>query len=209
VLVDRTFNRNNRKKQIERGDAPERIVDVGLSPIYMTLGFSYLRLGMYREAYNAFQYQRQLEPESADPYFNLAVVLMDMNRTDEAAVALVQCLLLEPKRGDVWQALARVYGLYGQQAQGSIIVGADRQPRLNLDNPVVYDHFMKAYRSFITVFRMSNRNALAEGARHAAVYKYRMPAAFFDSLMTDPLPHVTPHGFEWSEPDDAQTAARK
>jgi tetratricopeptide (TPR) repeat protein len=197
VLVDRTFNAVNRRKQIERGDRPDRIYDSGLTPVYLTLGMTYQRLGMAREAINAYNYMRQLEPESPDAYNRIAMAYLDQQRYDEAASAIIQSMLLEPRRRDHWQTLAQIYGLYGEQARGALLNAPDG-PKLNVDHPIVRDHFISAYRGFIRIFRYANRPHLAEAARQAAVYKYRMPPSLFDSLMIEAIPRVTPQGLDYT-----------
>jgi tetratricopeptide (TPR) repeat protein len=202
VEVDRTFNQVNRRRQIERGDRPDRIYDSGLTPVYLTLGLSYQKLGMGREALNAFNYMRQLEPENPDAYLRIAVLMIEQQRYDEAAAALIQSMLLDPKRTDNWQMLAQMYAGYGEQARGTIYQAADG-PKLNVDHPIVREHFMGAYRGFIRIFRYANRPHLAETARQAAVYRYRMPPSLFDSLMTEAIPEVTPQGLDYTKSSSA------
>lgn len=202
MSIDRSFNEVNRRRQLERGDKPDKILDAGLTPIYMTLGISYMRLGMYREAFNAFSYQRQLEPESSDPYVRIALLHIDQGRLEEAAVALVQALLLDFRRPDAWALLAQLYGAAGPMGQDAIL-GGPQGPRLNVDNPLVRDHFIRAYRGFIRIFRFSNRPQAAETARRVAVYRYRMPPSLFDSVMVEPIKRVTPEGLEDIKPATA------
>jgi hypothetical protein len=140
---------------------------------------------------------RQLEPESADAYLRLALVHIEEQRLDEAAAALIQSMLLDPRRPDAWHLLAQIYGAYGQQGQGAIYQ-APEGPKLNVDHPLVREHFMSAYRGFIRIFRYANRPHLAEAARQAAVYRYKMPPSLFDSLMIEPIPDVTPQGMDYT-----------
>ena len=197
VEVDRTFNSVNRRRQIERGDRPDRIYDSGLTPVYLTLGLSYQKLGMAREALNAFNYMRQLEPENPDSYLRIAVLHVEQQRWDEAAAALMQSMLLDPRRTDNWQLLAQIYAGYGEQGRGAIYQAPDG-PKLNVDHPMVREHFMKAYRDFIRIFRFANRPHLADAARQAAIYRYRMPPSLFDYLMIEPIPEVTPDGLDYT-----------
>lgn len=199
VEVDRTFSEVNRRRQIARGDPPDMIHDAGLTPVYMTLGSTYHRLGMYREAFNALQYQRQLEPNSPEPYVRIALMMIEQGRADDAGIALIQALLLDGSRQEAWQLLAQLYASAGPQAQGALLQDG-RGVRLNIEHPIVRNHFVGAYREFIRIFRRANRNSAAEMARRAAVYTYKMPPAFFDSVMVEPLMRVTPDGLEDFEP---------
>ncbi len=193
VEVDRSFNEINLRRQLERGDKLDKIYDAGLTPVYMTLGISYARLNMYREAYHAYNYQRQLEPENSDPYVRLALMRIDQGNLDEAAVDLVQALLLDFKRTDAWSMLMQIYGAMGPAAQNAITRGP-QGPKLNVDNPLVRDHFIRAYRGFIRIFRLANRPQAAETARRIAIFRYGMPPSLFDSVMVEPIRKVTPFG---------------
>jgi tetratricopeptide (TPR) repeat protein len=203
VQVDRTFNEVNRRRQLARGDRLDRIYDAGLTPVYQALGTAYQRLGRYREAFNAFNYQRQLEPESPEPYLRLALMHIEQGQLEDAAIDLIQTLLLDWKRTDAWNLLANLYSSAGPAARTAITM-SPTGPRLNVDNPVVRDHFIQAYRGFIRIFRFANRPEAAEAARRIAIFKYGMPPSLFDSVMIEPLQHVTPDGSEPIEPKPAR-----
>ena len=165
--------------------------------MYLTLGLSYQKLGMAREALNAFKYMRQLEPENPDAYQRVALLEIEQQHWDEAAAALMQAMLLDPRRAENWQLLAQIYAGYGEPGRGAIYQAPDG-PKLNVDHPIVREHFMKAYREFIRIFRFANRPHLAESARQAAIFRYRMPPSLFDYLMIEPIPEVTPQGLDYT-----------
>ena len=117
-------------------------------------------------------------------------------------------MLLDPARRDQWQTLAHIYSLYGERGQGALL-GSSEGPRINIDHPIVRDHFIQASRGFIKIFRYANRPHLAEAARQAAVYRYRLPPSLFDSLMLEPIPQVTPQGLDYSQTTSPRVATGK
>ena len=123
--------------------------------------------------------------------------------------AIIQSMLLDPRRGASsgrrWRRSTRCTASTGRGA----LLGSPEGPRLNVDHPIVRDHFINAYRGFIRMFRYANRPHLAEAARQAAVYRYRMPPSLFDSLMVEAIPQVTPHGLDYRRPQAAAWRARK
>ena len=127
----------------------------------------------------------------------IALLYVEQQRWDDAAAALIQSMLLDPRRTDNWNLLAQIYAGYGEQGRGAIYRAPDG-PKLNVDHPIVREHFMRAYREFIRIFRFANRPHLAEAARQAAVYRYHMPPSLFDSLMVEPIPDVTPQGLDYT-----------
>ena len=194
VQVDRAFNEVNKAKERLRGTDPALISDAGLGPIYGTLAMAYARLGNFDAAMKRLAYQRQLEPNEADSYMKMATIQLAQRKYDDAAVTLIECILIDPSRKEVWQTLAQLYS--SANVQGAVISPDGVNVRLNLGNPVVRDNLCSAYRDFIRIFRRAHRDQMAQEARKAAVQRYDFPKTLFDDLFNEHVYTVTPEGLE-------------
>ncbi|WP_428937262.1 tetratricopeptide repeat protein [Fontivita pretiosa] len=194
--VDRAFNEVNKAKQRLRGDPEKDITDAGLGPVYGTLGMAYTKLGQYDKALARLRYQRQLDPADIDPYLKIATVQLAQQRYDDAAVTLVQCILLDSARQEVWQTLIQLYGMAGERGLGTI-VQENGQFKLNVSHPMVREHLCNAYREFVRVFRQAKRWQMAEDARKVAVDRYQFPRSLFDPLFEEKVLPVTPQGVQY------------
>lgn len=197
-VVDRSFNEVNYAKQLRRGDPPELIADVGLPTVYNTLAICYARLRAYDQAFLKMQYERQLDPFDVQVYFRIALLQTEQGKLDDAAVTLVQCILLDGNKPEFWQALANIYESFGDAGRNSIVVENGR-PKLNPTNPQlkVYEHLQLAYRDLIRIMRRVRRHSLAESFRNTAVNVYGMPAPLMDEVLREPIPTVTPWGIRY------------
>jgi tetratricopeptide (TPR) repeat protein len=198
--IDRAFDGVNYERQIERGDKPADIYDVGLTPIYDALAKAYYKLGMWRESANALRYELQLEPggaNAAEPYFRLALANIRQGRYDDAASALISCLLLDGRRQDAWATLAQIYGAFGERMRGAMEIDANSGYRLNFNHPVVRANLLDAHRDIIRTLIRANRRPAAEQMRAYAVKTYGFPRAVFDLLFEEDVPRVTPQGPEY------------
>jgi tetratricopeptide (TPR) repeat protein len=211
--IDRAFDGVNYERQLERGDKPSEIYDVGLTPIYDALAKAYYKLGMWRESMNALRYQLQLEPggpNAAEPYFRLALAYIRQGRYDEAASSLVSCLLLDGRRQDAWGTLAQIYGAFGERTRGALESDGKGSIRLNFNHPVVRANLLDAHRDIIRTLIRANRRTAAEQARDYAVKTYGFPRAVFDLLFEEDVPRVTPQGPEYvSKPKRGAAAGAK
>jgi tetratricopeptide (TPR) repeat protein len=208
--IDRAFNEVNRTKQLLRGDDPQNIADVGLAPVYSTMGLAYSRLRIFDEAFKRFQYQRQLDPSDSDSYLKIALLQADMKHPQDAAISMIQAILTDqnPQRMDYWSILSQIYGGMGDAGKNAIVV-ENGSPRLNIADSTspAREQLAYAYRDFIRIFRRAHLFAKAQQARQDAVVKYGYPPAMFDSLFEEPIETVTPHGM--LPPGETPAAAAK
>lgn len=123
------------------GDAPgaERALSVGLqrcptSPgLHLDRGRRRAAAGRFEEAIEDFQRSAQLRPEDPDAYVDLARVLIKLQRSDEAAVALQQALRVEPGHVFALTTLA-IYstGKGDEAAARKWIREMEQQPRVSV-----------------------------------------------------------------------------
>ncbi|HWM89121.1 MAG TPA: tetratricopeptide repeat protein [Kofleriaceae bacterium] len=62
---------------------------------WYTLGFAYRRTGRHELAVLCYREYLELRPDEADPYFGLAMSLVELDRKEEAATALERYLVVE------------------------------------------------------------------------------------------------------------------
>jgi tetratricopeptide (TPR) repeat protein len=195
--VDRAFNEVNKSKQKRRGDPEKDITDAGLGPVYGAMANAYVRLGEYDKAIRRAHYQRQLDPSDIDAYIKLAQAQLGARRYDDASVTLIQCILLDGTRQEIWGTLAQLYGSIGERGVGTIVQEGN-QFKLNLSHSIVRENLCQAYREFIRIFRRARRWQMAEEARKIAVERYQYPRSLFDPLFDEPIQQVTPDGVQYS-----------
>jgi tetratricopeptide (TPR) repeat protein len=168
-----------------------------LAPVYTYLGMGYQRLRMFDKAIEAFKYSRHLEPSEADTYISLAQAYIGLGKFDRAAETLLQSIMLDDRKMGAWQLLDEVFKQLNPGPNPAIVMGQPDpkkppRPQLNLQNPVVQENFIAAYRDFIRVFLGCKRMDFAMSARNAAVEQYKMPANLFDPIFKEKIEAVLP-----------------
>ena len=186
VPLDEEFNADNRQKELTRGRNPNEIPDIGNHEIYWNLGISYMRLSEYQNALNAYMHMRHLAPTNPDAYLSIASVYLATNHAEEAAVSLLQALLLDGSRAQALRLLADIYRQIDKE--GCAVIMNQGEPRLNLDCTIVRNHICSAYYGLIQVFletkdREMHRKAV--DAEQNAVQNYRCPPDAFKKLFPD------------------------
>jgi tetratricopeptide (TPR) repeat protein len=181
VVSDQAFNADNRDKELARGRASGQIPDIGNQEIYANLGLSYTRLGQYQDSLNAYFKTRHLAPTSTDAYLNIASLYLSGGHPEEAAVTLVQALLLDGNRKEALSALTDIYRQIDHE--GCALATAAGQPRLNADCALVHNHLCSAAIGLIQIFVEAKQFDLAGQMQHSALQTYRCPPELFQNLI--------------------------
>jgi tetratricopeptide (TPR) repeat protein len=178
IPIDRAFNELNHRRDLQRGKQPAQSPDNGSSSLYTNLSQAYLRLERTDKAIQSMQYARHLTPLQWEPWFQLGELQLAAGRPDEACVTLIQCLIMEPGRDQAWPLLQRAYL---QIDTGPIPAIQTRQgvPGLNLENPLVMEHFRRAYQDLVRTYRHARRLPTADAIRTAALQRHGLPAELF------------------------------
>ena len=182
VVSDQAFNEDNRKKELARGRVPDQIQDVGNQEVYANLGLSYLRLGQYQDALNAYLSMRHLSPTNPDAYLNIASIYLSGGHAEEAAVFLVQALLIDSGREEALRALADIYRQI--DPNGCAVIMSEGKPRLNADCAIVHNHLCSSSYGLAQVFIETKQFDLARQMEQTAVRNYHCPAELFQKLKT-------------------------
>jgi len=185
VPLDRAFNEDNRNKELKRGRKPEDIPDIGNHEIYWNLGHSHMRLGQYDAARQAYLYMRHLSPTNPDAYISLASVAIAQGKLDEAAIPLLQALLLDNNRQEALRTLIGIYRQIDREGNALVFsgIGSQTQPRLNADSALVRNHLCAAYLGLVQVFMETKQYELAQTTSQNALRAYNCQRAPFDQLL--------------------------
>jgi hypothetical protein len=181
VVSDQAFNADNRNKEIARGRAPDQIPDIGNQEVYANLGLGYTRLGQNEDAMKAYFMARHLSPTSSDHYLNIASLYLSGNHPQEAAVTLVETLLIDSNRKEALSALTDIYREIDKEACAVVMNGG--QPRLNAECAIVHNHLCSAAYGLIQIFLESKQFDLARQMQHSALQSYHCPAEIFEKLI--------------------------
>ncbi len=183
ISIDRAFNEANRRRDLGRGKTPDKVPDTGRPELYTHLGEAYLRLDLPEKAGESLRYARHISPSDWDSCFKLALLQLTMKHWERGCIGLIECLIMEPSNSQPWPLIESVY----QRIEtGRIPALASEQgvPRLNLENPVVYDHFCRAYQDLVRTCRQGRRQQTAETIRSVAVERLGLPADLFAPVPT-------------------------
>jgi tetratricopeptide (TPR) repeat protein len=191
VQIDRAFNEVNHAKQILRGDNPRDIADVGYNVLYHQLAIVYARIGEFDQAISKLTYELHLAPASSEAYFNIGNLQFAQRKYDDAAVSMIESILVDPARPQPWQALRAIYSQFGPYADDAFIQ-QDGHLQLNFHEPFMRDQITSASSNLIRTFLSAHVPALADQIRQIATQRYDLPRSLFDPLFTEPPTLVTP-----------------
>jgi hypothetical protein len=122
------------------------------------------RLGDPSGALNSAQEAVKLEPLAAASYGRLAEALAAAGRPDDAAIALMQGILLT-RDADLRQGLVKLYQM-GGLADCALLPGTTG---LNRDCPLVHRHLCSASRAVIHTWLGKGQQSSADETRASAV----------------------------------------
>ena len=181
VPLDKAFNEDNRQKELKRGRRLEQIQDVGNQEIYWNLGLSLMRLGEYDKALAAYLEMRHLSPTNPDAYISIASAQLSLGKLEDAAISLLQTLLLDNSRQETLRLLVDLYRQIDRE--GCAVVLTQGQPRLNVDCRIVANQMCMAYFGLVDVFIKAKQYTLAEDTRNNALKQYKCKPEPFDQLL--------------------------
>ncbi|HXB69392.1 MAG TPA: hypothetical protein VNY05_14170 [Candidatus Acidoferrales bacterium] len=138
----------------------------GSADLYRVLSACYLRLADTRQALEAGNHALRLEPLKPELYRQIADVLVGAGRGDEAAVKLLEGVILTGDSG-LGDKLLQLYRS-GLDSQGCATVPSPRGPALNPDCGMVHNHFCRAAADAVRVDLQIGRGGHALETRRAA-----------------------------------------
>jgi protein O-mannosyl-transferase len=149
-----------------RGKLDSEIAPLGLPQMYQELALTYMRLGDLPNALVAASQTRLLSPERSD-YELLSGLLFAANRKDEAAIALIEGLLMT-RNAEFFPRLRSLYAS-GLDPTGCGFVQTANGPRLNYSCEVVHNELCKASAELMDIFKQNQKpDVVADLRRQAA-----------------------------------------
>ena len=137
--VDAFANQASRATRIASGLRPADIANYGNYKVYVLLAETRLDQHRWTESDESASYARQLAPAESITHFMLGYVRIGQGRIEDAAVNVVQCLLLEPANPPAWAKLRAVYATLGQNPV-PIREDQNGRPVLDTNNPLARKH---------------------------------------------------------------------
>jgi tetratricopeptide (TPR) repeat protein len=191
--IDREISRLGRERLLRLGRRPEDIPDTGKASIYTKLGAAYMAQGKPDRAVEALRHLRLLQPVSVDALFELARAegagaevergkgqpQQSSDLLEQAAVHLIEALLLSPGHDASLRALESVYDLLA--APPGAIQAAGGTRTLNLDHPVLQRHFRKACVQLVRDLAVSGQAERAAEWQQRMIGELQVPAELFDT----------------------------
>jgi len=168
--IDRISNETKRQKLAERGANLDQIPDLGYDRIYVYLGDVYLRLAEYDKARAAYQYLRHINPALAEPYLKLATLALAERKSEEACVALIQTLVLDPTQQAPWRRLVTLHQSLHPGCPASL--NPADPPNLTAECPSLRALCCRALDEMVQVFQTARRPSDAEKLRGEAVGRF-------------------------------------
>jgi len=147
----------------------------GWMSLYAELGRTYLRLGQPDAAIDVARNARARRP---DPEFSneLSQAWQAKGDSGQAAMALMEGLVLDPNASQLAAALAE---LYRKTAAGSCAIANSAAGGINLQCPLVHDQFCSASRNVSLFYQQRNQAAKASATVRSAIQDFGCPAQAF------------------------------
>ena len=184
VSIDRAYNNWNLETERARGKPESQIAVTGYPELYRELSLTWLRLSDLQKAYDAAAYARALTPTDPTMYLRMADILLTANNKEQAAVALVEGMMLTGDRS-VMEALRNLYRS-GLDPKGCAIAQSANGPSLNAACESVQKHLCAASADMMRTYLQMRRPEPAAHLKTTALFKYGCPAG--------PLNQILPEG---------------
>lgn len=184
IAADHAVNQASRQAQLKRGRPAEEIPDVGAIPIYNSLGYTEMALDHPDEALAAFAYLRRLDPVNPQSYLGAVQACLFANRFEEAAINLIELLILDTENAVAWKLLPPIYANLLPESQA--IVFPQGRPTLNDTLPMVRRDLNEAARRLVEAFLQAKRPADARILRELAIHRFSCPPQTFAALSPQP-----------------------
>nr|HEV7953473.1 DUF1736 domain-containing protein [Candidatus Acidoferrales bacterium] len=170
VAIDRVNDEIYRERKRARGTPADKIAPAGTPLVYTNLATTELRLGKYREAYDTAVYGRALNPDIVDSYLQMAQALAPQDRKNEAALALVEGVLVSGSQ-NLLTPLGVLYK-YGVDPEGCGIKQTPGGAMLNNQCATVHKEICEGSAELVALYQKSLRADAAATVRSRAVEQF-------------------------------------
>lgn len=150
-------------------------------PVYLQIGITNVRLNQPAEALEAFRKVTELAPGNADAYLGLATAFLQSGKPSDAAVALLQTVVLDDRRRETLPLLISTYATL--DPGGCAIQHTDGTDKLDATCTIVRSHLSSAYYGLVQNFVAAHQLDTAARIKDAAVRTYGFAPEPFDALL--------------------------
>jgi hypothetical protein len=170
VAIDKLLDERHRQEGLITGKSASEIAPIGLPALYDRLAWTYVRQANYPAAYDAAKYAQLLSPERGTTYIVMGQALLAANRKEDAAVSLMEGLLVSGDR----MFLPLIQTVYKSGLDPNSCAIAKTGSGLFLDNACapVHENICKGYADLIKVFLEDQRQAMADSVRSRAMNQF-------------------------------------
>jgi tetratricopeptide (TPR) repeat protein len=173
-IIDHVNDEIYRQRKRARGTPADQIAPAGVPTVYTNVATTQLRLGNYKEAYDAAIYARMLDPDLPDSYLLMAQALAPLNRKDEAALALVEGVLVSGSQNFL-TPLGVLYK-YGVDPEGCGIKQTRSGAMLNNQCAAVHKEICAASAELIGLYKQNLHADSAAAVKSRAVEQFSCAA---------------------------------
>jgi tetratricopeptide (TPR) repeat protein len=210
IEIDLAGNEANHAREARRGNA--KSPDTGAPELYLYLGKAYQRLDRNDKALEAYKYQRHLNPNDPVVYFSIASAQDALGHVEDAAVSLLQCVILDPQRRDAWQSLAAIDSQINRESIPAIQETNGRF-EIREDNMLVRKQLLYAYAGLMKTAQSSKNSDMWRNAHDVAVNHYKFDSRQLEDVLLEigaspaqPVPIFHTYGKKLSEETTAPSA---
>ena len=171
VEIDRAVNEAYRQRELARGVAASEIGTIGAPQMYYGIAMSYLRLGRYHDAYDAAAYVEKLSPRYVGAYDVMSQALLAVNRREDAAVTLLEGLVVTGGDKHLIPLLQQAYDR-SLDPQGCAIMQTEDGLSLNGKCQIVHNDLCKASAQLIRGALEEQHRGLAGQIRNQAINQF-------------------------------------
>jgi tetratricopeptide (TPR) repeat protein len=171
--IDLADNQYAQRVNLSRG---VRLANSGWFQLYLELGRTYLRLADPRQALEAFQYGRTLQPD-ADLFEEMSAAYRALGDPQQAAITLMEGLGVDSTHT---QFAAELVDLYQEtEPRSCAIRNVAGSLSLNLDCPLVHGQLCTASRNVALLYRQMDREPMAVATARSAIRDLGCPVELF------------------------------
>ncbi len=139
--VDAWVDQASRQARIQHGASPKDVPDVGNHELYLDLFRVGADLQRWPEATEAAAYARTLAPLDPNTHLAMARAHLASGDFDEAAVSVIESLVVDSGDAEAWTEIQNIYGALGVD---NAVFDGSRGRGFNTGLPKVRDHVTRA-----------------------------------------------------------------
>lgn len=169
VAIDQASYAEFKKKEQAIGKTDAEIPRPGFARLYANLAENSLRVGDDKTAYESAKFARFLDPQNLNNYLILSKELAAESRKEEAAVALVEGVIMSG--GAAPELLAKLRELYGTglDPKGCAILKNARGEFLNNACEPAHNELCSASAELVAIYRQRLRSNMADQTKQYAL----------------------------------------